>query len=153
MGSNGDLTQQVFSSSSTGLLVVDRLRRIVAANPAYYRITGWRPDEIEGGACFEVMDAVTGKGLFLCRENCLSKRSMRSSRAVPRIRAMINTRDGLIKWVELSHSSLDLPGGKEKGHWLIELTEELDHEVSHRELLEFLSPRGAWARHRQLTLL
>lgn len=62
-------SQAIIQNSADGILFIDANRRVVGFNPALERLTGWRAEEVYGGACYEVLQARC-QGGYSCRDHC-----------------------------------------------------------------------------------
>lgn len=110
-GWNNDLLKEVWQNAGVGLMVQDCNRRIVAVNPSFEEITGWRWEDIRGKRCDLVFGCHTVSGKTIPDEVCPGIRVI--SGEVPRIarELLINRDNGRECWVEVTVFPIRDPEG------------------------------------------
>ena len=101
-GWNSDLLKEVWRNAGVGLMVQDRNRRIIAVNPSFEEITGWRWKDIRGKRCDLVFGCRTAGGKSIPEDVCPGIRVINGE--VPRIarELLINKDNGRECWVEVT---------------------------------------------------
>ncbi len=94
------LLRAVWQNAGVGLMVQDRDRQIVAVNPFFEEITGWRWSEISGKRCDTVFGCHTASGKCIPETDCPGLKVIKTG--APRVtrELLINTDDGAERWVE-----------------------------------------------------
>ncbi len=62
--------ESVIQNSADGILIIDRERRIVDANPALERLIGWRREELTGVLCRDVLGSCNADQVSICDAGC-----------------------------------------------------------------------------------
>ncbi|MFQ5863264.1 MAG: nitrogen regulation protein NR(II) [Candidatus Brocadiales bacterium] len=100
-GWNNSLLEAALQNAGVGLMVQDRNRRIVAINPTFEEITGWRWKDIRGKGCDEVFRCHTASGKSIVDELCPGVQVINEEQPTVTRELVINRGDGSECWVEV----------------------------------------------------
>ncbi len=126
-GWNNNLLRAVWQSAGVGLLVQDLDRQIVAVNPSFEEITGWRWKDISGKRCDRIFGCHTVSGKCIVDDLCPGVRVI--SGEMPRVgrELLINRGDGSECWVEATVFPIKDAEGK------IEYIVSAFHDISEKK--------------------
>jgi PAS domain S-box-containing protein len=92
----------VYSRSADGVYAVDSRQRIVYWSPSAQHILGWKPDEVVGQRCYEVLSGNDYEGQRFCRRNCPTITSARKGKPVNNYDFLSRRKDGSPIWLNVS---------------------------------------------------
>lgn len=92
-GTDPDVLDAVFNNVSEGALVVNRLRKLIAMNPAAAQITGWKPRDLTSISC-NVFQCRNESGKRTCEESCIAQRCIETPQQFGPMFLRINRADG-----------------------------------------------------------
>ncbi len=99
-GWNNNLLEAVWQNAGVGLMVQDRKRHIIAVNPSFERITGWRWKDIKGKRCDLVFGCHTSSGKPLPEDVCPGTKVINGEVSRIARELLICTNNGRDCWVE-----------------------------------------------------
>jgi PAS domain S-box-containing protein len=89
------------ATSADGVYAVDSKQRIVYWSPSAKQIMGWKPEEVVGQRCYEVLSGGDYEGQQFCRRNCTIT-SAKKGRAVGNYDVLTHRKDGSPVWLNIS---------------------------------------------------
>jgi PAS domain S-box-containing protein len=92
-GVEADVLDTVFQNVSEGVLVINRLRKVIAMNPAASQITGWKQRDLTSINC-NVFQSRNEQGKPTCAETCNAQRVIESGQALGPMYLRITRADG-----------------------------------------------------------
>ncbi|MBP2676238.1 MAG: modulated sigma54 specific transcriptional regulator, Fis family [Deltaproteobacteria bacterium] len=102
-------TQTILDNIPAGVYTVDPEMRLLSVNPAFERITGYRPEEVLGKSCAEIFRS------DFCEAGCPLKRSMRTGETLRGVEVSLRDRDGTVVPISSSTAVLKDEEGKPIG--------------------------------------
>ncbi len=97
-----DNTLDAYAKTADGVYAVDSRQRIVYWSPSAKQILGWKPDEVVGQHCYEVLSGGDYEGQQFCRRNCPTITSAKKGRAVDNYDFLTRRKDGSPVWLNVS---------------------------------------------------
>lgn len=119
-----------------GVCVVDLLQRIVFWSDSAQRILGYRPEEVTGQLCYEVIGGRDSRNYRFCRRHCPVVVNARRGRPTPNYDVMCATASADPVWLNVSAAVV-----KNRGHGTQVL--HVFRDVSHRRHVEGFALRVA----------
>ena len=97
-----DVLDAVFTNVGEGAMVINRLRKIIAMNPAAGQITGWKPRDLTSISC-NVFQCRNESGKRTCEEQCQAQRCIETPTKLGPMYLRINKADGTPVTVEATY--------------------------------------------------
>lgn len=94
--------QDAYAKTADGVYAVDSKQRIVYWGPSAQQITGWKPDEVLGQRCYDVLSGGDYEGQRFCRRNCPTITSAKKGKTVPNYDLLTSRKDGSPVWLNVS---------------------------------------------------
>ncbi len=88
-----DVLESIFANVSEGVLVINRLRKILAMNPAGSQITGWKPRDLTSINC-NVLQCRNEQGKRTCEEYCMAQRCVETGQQIGPMYLRLTRADG-----------------------------------------------------------
>jgi DNA-binding CsgD family transcriptional regulator/PAS domain-containing protein len=107
------LPADIYAKTADGVYAVDSRQRIVYWSPAAQQILGWRPDEVVGKHCYDVIAGGDYEGQRFCRRNCPTITAARRAKPVGNYDVLSRRKDAADKVIdtgELINDLLSEPG-------------------------------------------
>ena len=92
----------VYARTADGLYAVDTRQRIVFWGPSAQQMLGWRPDEVVGQHCYDVISGGDYEGQRFCRRNCPTITSAKRGKPVSNYDFLTHHKDGSPVWLNVS---------------------------------------------------
>ena len=105
---DAEVLDAVFQNVGEGAMVINRLRKIVAMNPAASQITGWKQRDLTSISC-NVFMCRNESGKRTCEEHCMAQRCIETPTKLGPMYLRINRADGSPVSVEATY--LPIRGG------------------------------------------
>ncbi len=103
--------EAVIRHSADGILIIDKEQRILGFNPALERMSGWRPEDVRGRPCANVLSTCTPAML---QDRFILRRT--EDPGVPNpVEALLITRDGRQVSVEANFAAIEGESGEVLG--------------------------------------
>ncbi len=99
---DADVLDAVFTNMSEGVLVINRLRKIVTMNTAASQITGWKQRDLTSINC-NVFSCRNEHGKKACEETCLAQRCIETGQANGPMYLRITRADGTTVSLEATY--------------------------------------------------
>jgi PAS domain S-box-containing protein len=96
------LAVDVYTKTADGVYAVDSRQRIVYWNSSAQQIMGWRPDEVVGKHCYEVISGGDYEGQRFCRRNCPIITAARRAKPVGNYDVLSRRKDSSSLWLNIS---------------------------------------------------
>jgi PAS domain S-box-containing protein len=96
-----DATDFVFDTAD-GVLAVDQDQRIVLWNGGAYTVLGFKPEEVMGRFCYEVMGGRDDGGQSVCQMACRNIMAIRRQELAQNQDLLVRTKSGQEIWVNVS---------------------------------------------------
>jgi len=96
-----DETQFIFETSD-GVMAVDGDQRITLWNGGSYALLGFKPEEVMGRYCYEVVGGRDDSGRLVCQAHCRDIMAMRRRELVRNHDMLVRTKGGRDLWVNVS---------------------------------------------------
>src|SRR3990170_630420 len=95
-------TLDAYARTADGVYAVDSRQRIVYWSPSAKQILGWKPDEVVGQRCYEVLSGGDYEGQQFCRRNCPTITSAKKGKPVGNYDFLTRRKDGSPVWLNVS---------------------------------------------------
>ena len=96
------LPVDIYAKTADGVYAVDSRQRIVYWSPTAQQILGWKPDEVVGQHCYEVIAGGDYEGQRFCRRNCPIVTAARKAKFVGNYDLLSHRKDGSPIWLNVS---------------------------------------------------
>jgi PAS domain S-box-containing protein len=93
---------EAYARTADGVYAVDSRQRIVYWSPSARQILGWKPDEVVGQRCYEVLSGDDYEGQQFCRRNCPTITSAKKGKPVDNYDFLTHRKDGSPVWLNIS---------------------------------------------------
>ena len=132
---------RIFESTADGVHVVDGEQRIIFWNPAAAKLLGFRPEEVLGRYCYDVIAGGDYEGHPFCRRNCPTIVAARRGRGVQNYDVCSRRADGRLLWLNISVLPVDDPESKGRlvVHLFRDVTRRRRAEVLAQQTIEAVS--------------
>jgi PAS domain S-box-containing protein len=90
------------SRTNDGAFVIDDRHRIIFWNDAAKEILGFRPEEVVGRQCYEILGGRDEQGRTLCQRYCLVAIKAQSGEALPNQDVYARTQTGEGRWLNVT---------------------------------------------------
>jgi len=130
---------QSLSRTSDGAFVIDGRHRIIFWNQAAEQILGFRPEEVSGLQCYEVLGGRDEQGRTLCQRFCLVAIQAEKGEVLPNHDAFVRTRSGEGRWLNVSafaYASADIGTGQAIVHLFRDVTDQKNYQRFADSILE-----------------
>ncbi|WP_337286625.1 LuxR C-terminal-related transcriptional regulator [Candidatus Methylomirabilis sp.] len=92
----------ILSNIADGVLAVDPEHKIVFWNRAAEKLLGFKPEEVLGRFCYEVIAGQAELGRSFCRIDCLDKMQCIERGEIPTSNMLVTTKAGQEVWLSVS---------------------------------------------------
>src|SRR5919199_6907319 len=99
---DADVLETVFQNVSEGVLVINRLRKVITMNPAASQITGWKQRDLTSINC-NVFQSRNEQGKATCTEICNAQRVIETGQQMGPMYLRITRADGSTVSVEATY--------------------------------------------------
>jgi PAS domain S-box-containing protein len=96
------LPVDIYAKTADGVYAVNSRQRIVYWSPTAQQILGWKPDEVVGQHCYEVITGGDYEGQRFCRRNCPIVTAARKAKFVGNYDLLSHRKDGSPIWLNVS---------------------------------------------------
>src|SRR6266536_6045205 len=76
-----DVLESIYSNVGEGVMIINRLRKILAMNPAASQITGWKQRDLTSINC-NVFQCRNEQGKRMCEDHCLAQRAVETGQQI-----------------------------------------------------------------------
>src|SRR5512141_574406 len=115
-----------FERAGDAVYAVDHRQRIVHWSKAAERLLGYRPEQVIGKQCFDVIAGGDRRGHPFCRSDCPVIECARKGRPTKAYEIATQTKSGLARW--LSVSIVVLPGRDAKSVLAVHLVRDVTEQ-------------------------
>jgi PAS domain S-box-containing protein len=96
------LPADIYARTADGVYAVDSRQRIVYWSPTAQQLLGWKPNEVVGQHCYDVISGGDYEGQRFCRRNCPTIAAARKARPVGNYDVLSHRKDGFPIWLNVS---------------------------------------------------
>jgi PAS domain S-box-containing protein len=96
------LSADIYARTADGVYAVDSRQRIVYWSPSAQQVLGWKPNEVVGQHCYDVISGGDYEGQRFCRRNCPTITAARKARPVDNYDVSSHRKDGSPVWLNVS---------------------------------------------------
>jgi PAS domain S-box-containing protein len=96
------LPPDIYARTADGVYAVDSRQRIVYWSPAAQQILGWRPNEVVGQHCYDVISGGDYESQPFCRRNCPIITAARKAKPVGNYDLFSHRKNGSPVWLNVS---------------------------------------------------
>ena len=96
------LPADIYAKTADGVYAVDSRQRIVYWSPTAQQMLGWRPNEVVGQRCYDVISGSDYEGQRFCRHNCPTISAARKAKPVGNYDVFSHRKDGSPVWLNVS---------------------------------------------------
>lgn len=126
----------MLSGAADGAMLVDQDGTVVFWNQAAERLLGFRPEEVLGRPCHDVLRGHTLSGQPLCSPSCQIGRRLAGGGVVRNFDMQTHTKTGRLIWLNMS--SLPVPSKKKDQFWAVHLFRDITAQAKVRKLVDEL---------------
>jgi PAS domain S-box-containing protein len=128
---------QALAGSADGAFVIDEDQLIVYWNPSAQEMLGYRPEEVIGRLCYDVLTGRGDRGQPICRHHCYVAAIAVTGSPVTTYDTCARTKSGEQRWINVSILTLSPPNGASPlvVHLFRDATEKKQSEQFTREVL------------------
>jgi PAS domain S-box-containing protein len=92
----------VYARTADGVYAVDSRQHIMYWSPSAQQILGWKPNEVVGQRCYDVISGGDYEGQRFCRRNCPTITAARKAKPVGNYDVFSHRKDGSSVWLNIS---------------------------------------------------
>jgi PAS domain S-box-containing protein len=96
------LAVDAYAETADGVYAVDSRQRIMYWSPSAQQIMGWKPDDVVGQHCYDVISGSDYEGQRFCRRNCPIITAARKAKPVGNYDVFSHRKDGSPLWLNIS---------------------------------------------------
>jgi PAS domain S-box-containing protein len=96
------LPADIYAKTADGVYAVDPRQRIVYWSPTAQQMLGWRPNEVLGQRCYDVICGLDYEGQRFCRRNCPTITAAKKAKPVGNYDVLSHRKDGSPLWLNVS---------------------------------------------------
>jgi len=91
-----------YAKTADGVYAVDARQRIVYWSPSAQQILGWKPDEVVGEHCYDIISGGDYEGQRFCRRNCPTIAAAKKAKPVGNYDVLSRRKNGTPVWLNIS---------------------------------------------------
>lgn len=92
----------IYAKTADGVYAVDARQRILYWSPSAQQILGWKPDEVVGEHCYDIISGGDYEGQRFCRRNCPTIAAAKKAKPVGNYDVLSHRKNGSPVWLNIS---------------------------------------------------